>query len=61
MDDRETPPLDELLTHAHWARALSRRLVLDEHRADDVVQQAWLAAVEKPPSAGPGLRAWWSR
>src|SRR5688572_799011 len=55
------PALEELLLHASWARALARRLVADEQRADDVVQQAWLAAVEKPPAPGPGLRAWFSR
>jgi RNA polymerase sigma-70 factor (ECF subfamily) len=52
------PALEELLRHASWARALARRLVADDQRADDVVQQAWLAAVEKPPAAGPGLRGW---
>jgi RNA polymerase sigma factor (sigma-70 family) len=61
MDASATPPLEELLAHAGWARALAYRLVRDEQRADDVVQQAWLAAVERPPAAGPGLRAWFAR
>jgi RNA polymerase sigma-70 factor (ECF subfamily) len=61
MEEAATPTLDELLAHASWARALARELVLDEARADDVVQQAWLAAVERPPAPGPGLRAWLAR
>lgn len=61
MDSPSTPPLEELLTHARWARALARQLLRDEQRADDVVQEAWLAAVERPPRPGPGLRAWFAR
>jgi RNA polymerase sigma-70 factor (ECF subfamily) len=61
MDTPSTPPLEELLTHARWARALARQLLRDEQRADDVVQEAWLAAVERPPRPGPGLRAWFAR
>lgn len=58
MEEAATPTLDELLAHASWARALARELVLDEARADDVVQQAWLAACKRPPTPGPGLRVW---
>ena len=61
MDTPSTPNLEQLLIHAQWARALARQLVTDEQRADDVVQQAWLAAVERPPEPGPGLRAWFAR
>jgi RNA polymerase sigma-70 factor (ECF subfamily) len=61
MDTPSTPPLEELLAHARWARALARQLLRDEQRADDVVQEAWLAAVERPPRPGPGLRAWFAR
>ena len=61
MDTPSTLPLEELLSHAHWARALARQLLRDEERADDVVQEAWLAAVERPPRPGPGLRVWFAR
>ncbi len=61
METPSTPPLEELLSHAHWARALARRIVRDEQRADDVVQEAWLAAVERPPRPEPGLRVWFAR
>ncbi len=34
------------------------RLVRDDARADDVAQQAWLAAVRQPPSSDVAPRAW---
>ncbi|MCI0586836.1 MAG: sigma-70 family RNA polymerase sigma factor [Planctomycetes bacterium] len=52
LSDPET-----LLTHGDFVRALARAL-LDEHRAEDVVQQTWLAALERPPRAPGRLRAW---
>ncbi|HKB17191.1 MAG TPA: sigma-70 family RNA polymerase sigma factor, partial [Planctomycetota bacterium] len=52
LSDPET-----LLTHGDFVRALARSL-LDEHRAEDVVQQTWVAALERPPRAPGRLRAW---
>ncbi len=52
---------EELLKHASWARALARRLVRDRAEADDVVQETWLAALEKPPRADRPLRPWLAR
>ncbi|MHC4956149.1 MAG: sigma-70 family RNA polymerase sigma factor [Planctomycetota bacterium] len=40
---------ESLLVHAQWVRALARSLLRDEHAADDIVQQTWLAAMEHPP------------
>jgi RNA polymerase sigma factor (sigma-70 family) len=54
----EIPSIDDLLEHAVFARRLARALVGDEARADDVVQQTWLNALEHPPRAGRGLKAW---
>jgi RNA polymerase sigma-70 factor (ECF subfamily) len=48
---------DELLRHAAWLRALARTLV-GEADADDVVQETWVAAVARRPSAVHSLRAW---
>lgn len=49
--------LDKLLRHQDWLRDLVRVLVTDDHRAEDVVQETWLAAVKHPP--GPGsVRGW---
>ena len=56
-------PIDpaELLANAGNLRALARRLVADDHDADDVVQQTFVAAVERPPRADVPLRPWLAR
>ena len=45
-----TPPTetDLLLAHGSWIRSLARRMVADEHRAEDLVQETWLAALRRP-------------
>ena len=58
-----TPPdahagLADLLVHADWVRAVARRLVAEASAADDVVQDTWVAALERPPRRGGNLRAW---
>src|SRR5262245_47075878 len=55
----ETPApsrLDELLANARFARAIARALLHDEHAADDLVQTAYVAAMEHPPRGS--VRAW---
>ena len=47
-----------LLENRDFLRLLARKLVYDEHAAEDVVQQAWLAALERPPRYQGPLRAW---
>lgn len=49
---------EDLLKHREFVRALARRLVFDEDRAEDVVQETWLAALRSPPRDHSGLRAW---
>ncbi len=58
---RRTATTDELLAHAGWVRALSRVLVADPNAAEDIEQDAWVAALKRPPEAGDSLRSWWSR
>jgi|FLOH01.1.fsa_nt_gi RNA polymerase sigma factor (sigma-70 family) len=53
------PDLDALLAHSGWVRALARNLVVDPFAAEDTEQQAWVTALEHPPSHGGNLRAWW--
>ncbi|MBI5431719.1 MAG: RNA polymerase sigma factor [Planctomycetes bacterium] len=48
--DARKPELDELLAHSAWAWTLARRLVRDGESADDVVQEAWVRALQRPPS-----------
>jgi RNA polymerase sigma-70 factor (ECF subfamily) len=50
--------VEEFLEHAGWVRRLARQLVRDQALADDVVQEAWLAAVRRPPEAGVSVRSW---
>lgn len=52
------PDLDALLVHASWARDLARGLVTDTAAADDLVQDAWVAALENPPRHAENLRGW---
>jgi RNA polymerase sigma factor (sigma-70 family) len=55
-----TRPIDpeELLSHVARLRALARRLVADEGHADDVVQQALLVAIERPPRVETSFGPW---
>lgn len=52
---------EELLPHAGWLRAIARNLIRDADLADDVVQQAFVAAIELPPRDGVPIRAWLAR
>lgn len=56
------PSLDAslLLQHAEGLRTLVRRLVLDDHRVDDVLQDTWLRALQTPPRH-PGAWGSWLR
>ncbi len=51
---------EELLAQMGWVQSLAWSLVRDPNVAQDVAQEAWLAALSRPPRAtsGPGLRAW---
>ena len=53
-----TPDLEGLLVHGRFLRALAKSLLFDEHRVDDVVQQAWLAALERGKSTIQNPRSW---
>src|SRR5258705_5106873 len=55
---------DALLAEMAWVQRLARSLVRDPNIADEVAQDAWLHALERPPRHAfgrPGLRAWLSR
>ncbi len=51
---------EELLAQMGWVQSLAASLVRDPNVAQDVAQETWLLALERPPRAttGPGLRAW---
>lgn len=52
------PTPEDLLIHGPFLRRLARRLLRDEGEAEDVVQQTWLAAVERPPQGVRNPAAW---
>ncbi len=49
---------EELAAHAEWLRRLAARLVRDPHRAEDVAQETWRRALERPPARRDNLRGW---
>ncbi len=52
------PPTAEFVEQVEFLGSLARHLVQDEHTAEDLAQEAHLACLERPPSAGVPLRAW---
>ncbi|MCZ6598296.1 MAG: RNA polymerase sigma factor, partial [Planctomycetota bacterium] len=62
MTERSMPIDDETLRrHGASLRTLARSLVGDDQRAEDIVQEAWLTAVERPPRKRAALFTWLSR
>lgn len=51
-------PIERLLEHREWVRGLARSLVFGSADADDLVQDAWVAALRSPPRHGESLRGW---
>lgn len=54
------PPEDpNILANLDWARALSRAMVQDVHLSEDLLQDALVTSMEKPPNpAHPAPRRW---
>ncbi|MBC8329437.1 MAG: sigma-70 family RNA polymerase sigma factor [Planctomycetes bacterium] len=50
--------IEELLRHQSWLKALARRLAQDEAGAEDLVQETWAAAVQRPPKRAGEIRGW---
>ena len=58
----ETPPqLSELLAHRAFLERFARSLARDADAAEDLVQETWLTALERPPQHRGNLRAWLQR
>lgn len=55
------PYLDALLAHSAWVRQLARAMASSADVADDVEQEAWRVALERPPKNASNLKAWWAR
>lgn len=50
-----------MLEHGEFLRALARSLVWDEHRADDVVQDTWVTALERRGLHHSSAKGWLAR
>lgn len=61
MAPRDHVRPEDLLAHAGWMRALAGALLADPGAADDVVQQAWVAAWRRPPASDQPLEPWLAR
>ena len=57
-DPTRAAPIESLLAHSDWLRALARRLVASDDLAGDVEQETWLAALEHPPRDASSPRQW---
>ena len=55
-----TVPVDTLLEHASFLRALAGHLVREPADADDAVQETWRTSLTSPPQRGGSVRAWLS-
>ncbi len=58
MMRHELPAPEALVEHAAFLNRLARSLVFDAGQAEDVVQEAMLAALEQPAPPRAGLRGW---
>src|SRR5215831_10096244 len=54
------PTTEALLAHVEWVRRLARLLVANVHDADDVEQETWRQALERPPRSARSLRHWFA-
>lgn len=52
------PGIHDLLAESSWVRSVAHRLVRDASLADDLVQEAYLRALESPPRDRLAIRAW---
>ncbi|MHC4859189.1 MAG: sigma-70 family RNA polymerase sigma factor [Planctomycetota bacterium] len=59
MSDSHSIGIERLLEHSDWLTRFARAIVGEEHGAEDVVQETWLAALRSPPRAG-SARGWLS-
>jgi RNA polymerase sigma-70 factor (ECF subfamily) len=50
--------IEEMLEHSDWVHRLARQLLGNRESAEDVVQDAWLAALDRPPRIRSSLGGW---
>src|SRR5688572_3217479 len=55
----EATGVEAWIEHADWIRGLARALVQDQHEAEDLAQEAWLAALDGQRSGEGPSRGWY--
>ncbi|MEM7262203.1 MAG: sigma-70 family RNA polymerase sigma factor [Planctomycetota bacterium] len=50
--------IEGMLEHAQWLQPLARGLLEDDHLAEDVLQETWTAAWQRPPRDPDASPAW---
>ena len=60
-ENQRFPDLDLLLSQADWVQGLARSLVGHGDRADDLIQDAWVAVVEGRMGQSAAPRGWFAR
>ncbi len=60
MPGSSVPHLEVLLRQSSWAQALARRLVEDASEADELVQEAFVVALQSAPSKGVPILSWFA-
>ena len=55
------PTLEDLLAQSAWVRRLAHGLIADPQAAEDLAQDAWVAAIQRPPVHASNLRGWFSK
>lgn len=60
MEEAAHPPAELLLDHVTWIRELARHLVADRELADDLAQDAWVIALQRPPRERSKARPWFA-
>ena len=53
-----THSLETILAESAWVRSLARSLTRTEADAEDLMQDAWTAAIRRPPDADRPVRPW---
>jgi len=58
MERTDTSGAEVLVEHAGFLRGIVAALLADRDAVEDVVQDTWVVAIERPPARGSSLRDW---
>ena len=57
----DVPNAEQLLQDIAWLKGLATTLANDRDDADDLVQEAWIAAWRRQPDASRPMRGWFTK